>query len=112
MSVDASMSIALSGLSAAQSRFNAAASEIARMGADAATDTASSSSAPLAGVAAAGVTYAAPIAASPAHDLAATGFDLTGSMVDILTAKISYTASASVMKAADDMAKTTINMVG
>lgn len=110
MSVDASMSIALSGLSAAQSRFNAAASEIARMGADAATDTASS--APLAGVAAAGVTYAAPIAASPAHDLAATGFDLTGSMVDILTAKISYTASAGVMKAADDMAKTTINMVG
>lgn len=103
MSISAPMSIAASGLKTAGKRFEAATSALAQSTASPVGD---------GGQPTAGVTYGAVSAGDGVVGLAASGNDLAGAMADLLAARISYAASAKVMKVADSLEKSAIDMLG
>ncbi len=130
MSISSTSSISVSGMKAAATRLEAAASNIANVFSSGPLPDASGATTAYApvtvkqsdvrggGVSARIVNAADPYVpaldpASPDADakgmVAAPNVDLAGELVNVLTARISYEASTKTMKVANDMMKTTLD---
>jgi flagellar basal-body rod protein FlgC len=105
MSVSA-MSISLSGMQAASTRLEVAATNIA----NSQTEGFQPLSVEQTAVPGAGV-IATPAVSSDAVGLQASGVDLASESVDVLMSKVSYTASLKALKMASDMEKSVVDLL-
>ncbi|WP_169507108.1 flagellar basal body rod protein FlgC [Pleomorphomonas koreensis] len=133
MSLSSMLSISASGMSAAATRLEASASNIANAGSSGPLPDGSGATTAYApvtvkqsdvrggGVAARIVQAADPYVAvrdpaSPDADadgmVAAPDVDMAGGLVNVMTARLSYETSAKTMKVANDMMKTTLDAFG